>query len=964
MRPRRSANPILLVPAAVTLMVAALVSVPAAPAAASRGAPVVDRIPGLHAPASVTRTTEGIAHIRATNRHDLFFLQGWVQAQDRLFQMDVLRRTPSGTLAELLGPGALASDVQLRTIGLRRAAERSWRAAAPEVRQALTAYAQGVNAFAGSHRLPAQYAAVEINRFTPWTPVDSVVVGKLVAFQLSFDLDIDNTISLQSYLAAGAAHGFDGAALFFHDMAAFAPFSSASTVPDASVPGPRGGRPGPARDGAPARTDPGSPHALAAAARDQGAALAAAAALARQYRTAIRDVPVLAGVLDRDHTTGSNEWVIAGRHTTDGRPILANDPHLSLSAPSIFYPIGLRGAGFDVAGEGFAGTPGVVLGQNRWIAWGATTNPMDVTDTYLEALRPDPTSPSGLSTVFDGRLEHVQAIPETFRVNHPGDGRPDDVDPVPPGGDVPAATLIVPRRNNGPIVQADPAAGTALSVQYTGFSATQELQTFLDFDTARDLADFRGALTHFDVGSQNFAYADRTGTIAYFTSGELPLREDLQAGSVDGLPPYFVRDGQGGNEWLPVRQRQPGQATGYQLLPVAEMPHLVNPPAGWFVNANNDPAGTTLDNDPLNQTRPGGGIYYLNAGYDGIRAGRITQMLRAAFAHGHRVSAADVAAMQSDTVLLDAQTFVPSITAAWRRARTSDLPALSEFTRDPAVAEAVGRLAAWDFTTPTGIGQGYDAADRDGRLRTPTPREQADSVAATLYAEWRGRFIAASLDSAVAPFGLPTPGGQQALSALRRVMAGEPWRSGLDPFAVPGVSDPADRQAVVVLRALRTALDRLAGPDFAPAFGGSTNQADYRWGLVHRLVLDSPIGGPFSVPPAFGRFPAPLPGLPGIPVDGGLSTVDAASHDARADSVNAFMFASGPARRYVGVLERSGPRGRSALPGGTSSTPGDRHYLDLLPAYLTDESYPVRLRASEIRAGAEQVSLVLPARHR
>ena len=132
-------------------------------------------------------------------------------------------------------------------------------------------------------------------------------------------------------------------------------------------------------------------------------------------------MPLLRAIQDRgEHATGSNEFVVSGRLTRDGRPILANDPHLGLGSPSIFYPIHLRAPGLDVAGEGFAGTPGVAQGANRDIAWGSTTNPMDVTDTYLEQIRPDPASPSGLATVYEGQLEPVQAIPETFRANNGG----------------------------------------------------------------------------------------------------------------------------------------------------------------------------------------------------------------------------------------------------------------------------------------------------------------------------------------------------------------------------------------------------------------------------------------------------------------------------------------------------------------------------------------------------------------
>jgi penicillin G amidase len=934
------------------LTAAAIVVLPLAfggssPAGAAPAGAATVSVPGLSGPVRIVRTTEGIPHISAPTERDAWFGQGWVHAQDRLFQMDYLRRVGSGTVAELLGPDALPSDVQLRTLGLRRAAERTWEVATPLLRSALTAYTAGVNASIARHPLPPEYQALELTSVAPWTPVDSIVVGKLVAFQLSFDLDLDNTLQLQAYLAAGAAHGFDGAALFFTDLTAFQPFSSAATIPDATC-------------------HPAAAAVAVAAARRaaadprERAALATAARLAGRYRAAVSRAPALSAALTRDHPTGSNEWVVGGAHTKDGRPILANDPHLGLNMPAIFYPVQLRAGDLDVAGEGFAGAPGVIQGQNRWIAWGSTTNPMDVTDTYLEAVRPDPTSPSGLSTVYKGQLEHVQAIPETFRANTVGDGQPDDVAVVPPGNGIPPATLIVPRRNDGPIVQLDLGSGSALSIQYTGFSGTQELTAFLTWDRSRDLADFERGLRYFDVGSQNWSYADRRGNIAYFTSAELPLREDLQAGHVTGLPPYFVRNGQGGNEWLPATHHYPGQAVPYEILPPREMPHVVNPRNGWFVNANNDPTGFTLDNDPLNQFRPDGGIFYLSPGYDGFRAGRITEMLRAAIAHGRTVDPAAIMRMQSDTVLLDAEFFAPRIVASWRHARLSLNRDLRALAADPAVAEAVSRLARWDFSTPTGLAEGYDAADVNGRLRPPSAHEIADSVAATIYAEWRSRFVAGTVDAALGRYGLPLPGDQRTLTALKRVLSGAPSVSGVDLLNTAGLT-AADRQALAELRALRTALDRLASPDFAAAFGGSTNQDDYRWGKLHRLVLTSPLDGPFSAPPAFGRFPAPLPGLTGVPVDGGFSTVDAATHGIRADSVDGFMFDSGPARRYVGELTRHGPVAHSALPGGVSALPTSRHYIDLLPAYLTDDYYPVRVGRADVVAATESVQVLIPA---
>lgn len=895
---------------------------------------------------TLVRTTDGIAHLTAASRHDLFFAQGWVHAADRLFQADHLRRTASGTVAELLGPDALPGDVQLRTLGLRRGAERSWAAAGPRLRAAVTAYTDGMNARIRSGApLPPEYGALGLTSVAPWTPVDSIVVIKLVTFQLAFELDIDLTTSLRAYVAGGAARGVDGRALFFENLAAHVPFSAASTVPDATRRGPA------ARAATGAEPDRAGPDRTEL----DRAALDRAAALAGRYRARAEKSPVLRTVLERDeHPTGSNEWVVSGRHTADGRPLLVNDPHLAVDSPSTFYPVHLVAPGIDAAGEGFAGVPAIAHGANRDIAWGSTVNPMDVTDTYLEEIRPDPASPSGLATVHQGRTEPVVAVPETFRANTGG-----RVTTVPPGDGIPAATLIVPRRADGPIIQLDQAAGSALSVQYAGSGATQELDALLGLIEARDLAGFRTALQSFDVGSQNWSYADRGGHIAYLTSAELPLREDLQAGTVHGVPPYLIRDGRGGNEWLPATHRHPGQALPYEILPPAEMPQLVDPPAGWFVNANNDPAGTTLDNDPLNQTRPGGGIYYLNSDYDGVRAGRVTELLTAALRRG-TVDAADMARMQSDTVLIDAEFFAPRITAALARGVFSRVPELRALARDPKVAEAVLRMTAWDRSTPTGIAEGYDAADTDGRLRAPSAGEQADSVAATLYALWRSRFLAGTVDAVAARFDAPVVGGQRALSALRRAMSGVPSRSGVDLFAAPGVADPADRQALAVLRAVREGLDLLAGPAFAPVFGGSTRLADYRWGRLHRLTMDSPLGGAFSVPTGGGAFPPPLPGLAGIPTDGGFGTVDVAGHDLRGDSSEDFVWGHGPSRRYVGVLTATGPVGRNALPGGTSAIPGDRHYLDLVRPYLTNESYLVKVRPDDIRTATGSVTVLRP----
>ena len=250
--------------------------------------------------------------------------------------------------------------------------------------------------------------------------------------------------------------------------------------------------------------------------------------------------------------------------------------------------------------------------------------------------------------------------------------------------------------------------------------------------------------------------------------------------------------------------------------------------------------------------------------------------------------------MQADTTLLDAEYFVPHITQAFADAKTSTVPQLAVLAADPQVAEAVQRLGQWDFTTPTGIAQGYDAGRTPGS--PPTQAQIADSVAATIYAVWRSSAVTRIIDDHLG--GLPTPAGdigdQFALEAVKHLLDTFPathgvGASGIDFLAVPGITDPAASRDYLILSSLRDALTLLASPAFGPAFHQSADQNDYRWGLLHRLVLAHPLGGPFSVPPAFGQFPAPLPGLAGIPVDGGFETVDAVIHPVRAADANGFM---------------------------------------------------------------------------
>jgi penicillin amidase len=319
----------------------------------------------------VVRDSDGIPHIAASTEREVIYLQGFTHAQDRLFQMDVTRRTADGTLAELLGAGALPSDVQLRTFGLRRAAERSLPMLSRHVRDALSAYGDGVNDYVARNSLPPEYAALEITTFRPWAPVDSLSILKLISFGLSFELtDLDRTTRLAQYQAAGAAQGFDGAALFFEDVNRLAPFNNAATVPDASASG-ASSVANLVENSAQTSTSVMNLAAVSRAMND-----AVLMGLARDYLAQLRSLPFVQSALKNpDDDRGSNEFVISGQRSRTGRPILANDPHLALSAPAFFYENEIRTPGFSAIGGSLPGVPFVIVGNTERFAWGVFTRP-------------------------------------------------------------------------------------------------------------------------------------------------------------------------------------------------------------------------------------------------------------------------------------------------------------------------------------------------------------------------------------------------------------------------------------------------------------------------------------------------------------------------------------------------------------------------------------------------------------
>ncbi len=467
--------------------------------------PTVDgreRLPGLSAPVVVRRDGQGVPHVQAASTLDLARAQGYVTAQDRLWQMDLLRRRAEGELAEAFGEAALPADREIRTLGLGAAARAILPRLPPDLRAVLDAYAAGVNAYLDAHgdALPLEFRLL---RYAPrrWEPADSLAVGKLLAMDLSLGWSGEVArAALDSRLPP------DVQAMLFPTVFA----------QDRILVG---------RDDRPATT--------------------AADALAETAQ-------------------GSNDWVVSGAHTATGRPLLANDPHLALGVPSIWSAVHLVAPDMDVAGVVLPGTPGVILGRNRRIAWGCTNVHDDVADLYVEDF--DPRDPSRYR-VGDGWAP-VAVRQEPIRVRT-----------GPLSSTWRTVSHVVRVTRHGPLVTIQ---GREYALRWTTLEEAVELTAFARLDRAGSWEEFREAVGTYPGPSQNFVYADVDGHIGWYSAGHVPRRR-----TGDGSRPYKGATDEG--DW-----------TGF--IPFDELPHVLDPPSGRIATANNRLVGTDY---PYKVTRGG-----------------------------------------------------------------------------------------------------------------------------------------------------------------------------------------------------------------------------------------------------------------------------------------------------------------------------------------------------------------------
>lgn len=578
------------------------------------------QLSGLDAPVDIYRDSFGIPHIYASSQHDLFFAQGYAHAQDRFWQMDFWRHIGSARLAEMFGESQLETDIFLRTLGWERLAREELNILDPTNRAILESYAEGVNAYLADHRsaaLSLEYAILKLTnpgyQPEPWQPIHTLTWARVMAWDLGGNMDeeIETAILLKTLSSEQVA-----------ELIPSYPEDMPVIVPDFQL------------------------HAKADA---------------RQSRL---ELPLVSGVHpalqglkgrlasleaflgSRSLGLGSNSWVISGKLTNTGKPILANDPHLGAQMPAIWYEVGLhctpksKECPFDVVGFSFAGAPGVIIGHNDRIAWGFTNVRPDVQDLYIEKINPE--NPNQYEV--NGEWEDMQLVKETIQVA---------------GGEPVVITVRYTR--HGPIISdaeylpedfKETAAielpeQYAIALRWTALEPMNTFRAIWGFNRAQNWEEFRQAAREFDAPAQNLVYADVEGNIGYQMPGKIPLR----ASGVGMLPvPGWSDD----YEWI-----------GY--VPFEELPFTFNPPQGYVVTANN--AVVSADYP-----------YLISKVFAyGYRAKRLVELIENAPAP---IDLAYVQTMQGDNKDLNAEDLVPL---------------LLEVSEGDELQAAIQFLSDWDF---------------------------------------------------------------------------------------------------------------------------------------------------------------------------------------------------------------------------------------------------------------------------
>jgi penicillin amidase len=530
-------------------------------------------VQGLAQEVKVCRDEYGVPHIIAQSEYDAFFTVGYTHAQDRLWQMDLIRRVGMGRLSEIFGEPALKLDKMFRTLGLWRHAQKLSQSIDEDTRKALQAYTDGVNQFItiNAGKYPIEFDMLNVEP-EPWRLEHSLLVSRLMAWELNYSRWVDLLLAelIQRF-------GEEKAREIFPYWSEDAPFIIPNRLKGKTV-----------------------------------------TENLRPWFDTEREYCSLFGV--RALESGSNAWVISGKKSTTGKPILANDPHLFLMSPARWYELHIIAPTFDVAGMSIPGVPFVVVGRNQRIAWGVTNAMIDDEDFYIEEV---------------DSLQH----PTSYKFNNEWRPISEIIDTIIVKGSLPVVLSIYSTHRGTIVNKIEPNAqsiSSLISMRWVGHEISNEAGTFYRINKATNWKDFEEALKSFAVPAQNFVYADVDGNIGYRTGGKLPIR--TTKGPTFPFPGWIEE-----YDWK-------------GFVPFDQMPHTFNPSEEFIATANNK---IVDDSYP----------YHISNHWESPwRSIRISEVLR----EQEKFTMEDVRRLQLDLISVQAREMVPFIIHAYDSVTVSD----------------------------------------------------------------------------------------------------------------------------------------------------------------------------------------------------------------------------------------------------------------------------------------------------
>ena len=623
-------------------------------------------IEGLEAPIQAVYDEHGIVHVTCQEDNDCYAALGYLHASNRFFFMDFIRNLVRGKLGSLVAAGDLVLEIDYenrRFFSTREGVpleEKLKDDASPELQALFDAYTRGVNAWISDMRagkngatLTTEYDfdAIVKENIRDWEPEDSAAVGLYVLNDLS-----NNS---ESELALAEVIGAYDAALA-PDLFTPKPVFAAFTIDPSDPPDPF-----PSGDSSAAASKATDPWFT-----PRHAALLPLLSQARRAMSRVGGGAKVAG------DVGSNNWVVGPEKSASGNALLANDPHLALTNPSIWFAVELdaksSGNGkYHVAGSTFPGLPSVMIGHNEKIAWGVTTAFYDLADVYVEELSPD-----GSAVIIDGQEEAIIEKDFEFLDAATGD----------------TITKTFRWSPHGPIVSEDEAAGTAVAIRWRGHEGGTDLATFFGLGAAETFEDAKVAIENTTSASQNFVVIDVEGNFGWFPYIDVPSRP--WASTI--LAPWLPLPGDGSAEW--------GAS-----VPIEDLPQLDNPAKGYIATANQDFTGANLDGDILND----GPALQAWSKADGTRQQRILDELAASDAH----TSDSMVALQGDNFSLYGE-----------RMKQQFIDAANSAPVPPEQQEIIDALVAWNNTCPTGTTGDPKAPEDD-----PAASAATESIGCTAF---------------------------------------------------------------------------------------------------------------------------------------------------------------------------------------------------------------------------------------